>query len=258
MAQYTTGELARLCNVTVRTVQFYDAKDLLKPTDLTEGGRRLYTDEDLRHLQIICFLKDLRFSLQDISELLGASDMNSILTLLIENQSKAISQNIEEECARLDRIEGLRRNLGFFNNIDTESIGVMADIMENRKKLKAARVRLFLAGLIMDLAWLPTLIYGIVSGVWWPFALGALVAIILGVAISTYYMGRVAYVCPEDHTVFRPPARKMFFARHTPSLRMLTCPTCGQKHYCLEVYAPSGQPEDTDGTLIWPKGGGAR
>lgn len=44
MPQYTTGELAKLCGITVRAVQFYDGKDLLKPSELTDGGRRLYSD----------------------------------------------------------------------------------------------------------------------------------------------------------------------------------------------------------------------
>ena len=39
MPQYTTGELAKACGVSVRTVQFYDAKDLLKPVR-TFGGRQ--------------------------------------------------------------------------------------------------------------------------------------------------------------------------------------------------------------------------
>ncbi|MDD3244486.1 MAG: MerR family DNA-binding transcriptional regulator, partial [Eubacteriales bacterium] len=43
MSAYTTGELAGLCGVSVRTVQFYDTKGLLKPTALSEGGRRLYS-----------------------------------------------------------------------------------------------------------------------------------------------------------------------------------------------------------------------
>ncbi len=41
MLKYTTGELAKLCNVSVRTVQFYDTKNLLKPSEISEGGRRL-------------------------------------------------------------------------------------------------------------------------------------------------------------------------------------------------------------------------
>ncbi len=40
MSKYTTGELAKLCDVSVRTVQFYDTKGLLPPTELTDevGG----------------------------------------------------------------------------------------------------------------------------------------------------------------------------------------------------------------------------
>ena len=42
MPKYTTGEIARLCGVTVRTVQYYDSRGILTPSELTDGGRRLY------------------------------------------------------------------------------------------------------------------------------------------------------------------------------------------------------------------------
>lgn len=48
MSQYTTGELAKQCNVTVRTVQFYDQRGILVPSSLTEGGRRLYSEDFLK------------------------------------------------------------------------------------------------------------------------------------------------------------------------------------------------------------------
>ncbi len=44
---YSTGELANLAGVSIRTVQYYDQRGILIPTALTEGGRRLYTDSDL-------------------------------------------------------------------------------------------------------------------------------------------------------------------------------------------------------------------
>lgn len=47
MSKYTTGEIAKLCEVTVRTVQYYDQRGLLIPSELSEGGRRLYSDQDL-------------------------------------------------------------------------------------------------------------------------------------------------------------------------------------------------------------------
>lgn len=57
MSKYTTGELAKLCNVTVRTVQYYDKRGILIPTELSEGGRRLYSESDLQRLKVICFLR---------------------------------------------------------------------------------------------------------------------------------------------------------------------------------------------------------
>ena len=52
--------------------------------------------------------------------------------------------------------------------------------------------------------------------------------------------------------------REMLFAAHKPTVRKLTCPTCGYKGYCLEVYALGTEPERVGKTLIWPEGGDAR
>ena len=41
MSKYTTGEIAKLCGVSVRTVQYYDSRNILIPSELSEGGRRL-------------------------------------------------------------------------------------------------------------------------------------------------------------------------------------------------------------------------
>ena len=56
MSKYTTGEIAKLCDVSVRTVQYYDTRGILIPSELSEGGRRIYSEDDLRRLRIICFL----------------------------------------------------------------------------------------------------------------------------------------------------------------------------------------------------------
>ncbi len=42
MSIYTTGEMAKLCDVTVRTVQYYDNCGILIPSELSEGGRSRY------------------------------------------------------------------------------------------------------------------------------------------------------------------------------------------------------------------------
>ena len=70
MSKYTTGELAKLCGVTVRTVQYYDARGILIPSELTEGGRRLYSDDDLKRMKVICFLRELDIPINTISQML--------------------------------------------------------------------------------------------------------------------------------------------------------------------------------------------
>ena len=51
MLKYTTGEIAKLCGVSVRTVQYYDERGILIPSELSEGGRRLYSEDDYKKLK---------------------------------------------------------------------------------------------------------------------------------------------------------------------------------------------------------------
>lgn len=258
MTRYTTGELAKLCNVTVRTVQYYDSKDLLKPSDLTEGRRRLYSGEDLERLRVICFLKEIGLSLKDITALLNEPDTSSTLQFLLDDQQRRLEQRIEEDQAALAKARELQKSAAHFKSLTLVTFGVIADIMDSRKKLRNMRIGLALVGLVMDASWIATLVYGIIVGIWWPFAIGVSVAVALGFFIGWYYISHTAYVCPEDQTIFRPPLKENFFARHTPSMRMLTCPTCGKKSYCLEIYAPSSQPKKFGKYLVWSEEGDRR
>ena len=78
MSQYTTGEIAKLCAVTVRTVQYYDKRGILTPSALSEGGRRLYSDGDLSRMKVICFLRELGLPLDAIGQLLAEPDPGSV------------------------------------------------------------------------------------------------------------------------------------------------------------------------------------
>ena len=90
MSKYTTGELAKLCGVTVRTVQYYDSRNILSPSELSEGGRRLYSEADLRRMKIICFLRDLGLSINTIGDLLSEPHPEQVIDLLLEQQEKVL------------------------------------------------------------------------------------------------------------------------------------------------------------------------
>lgn len=68
----TVKEVSRLTGVSVRTLHYYDAISLLKPSRVTEAGYRLYDDTALRRLQTILLFRELQFPLKEIREILGS------------------------------------------------------------------------------------------------------------------------------------------------------------------------------------------
>lgn len=243
MSKYTTGEIAKLCEVTVRTVQYYDTRGILVPSELTEGGRRLYNDEDLRKMKIICFLRELDLPINSIADLLKEEDPGSVISLLLEQQRKMLKEEIGEREERLKKLEELSSGLKNFEHFSVESIGDIAYHMKNKKELTKMRWKMIGLGLIMDVIEIGTIILWIKTGIWWPFALGMCVVVAIGVFISRYYYKSVNYICPQCHTVFKPKFGQMFWANHTPNTRKLTCTSCGHKGFCVETYAQEERKE---------------
>ncbi|HHQ8912115.1 TPA: MerR family transcriptional regulator [Bacillus cereus] len=71
------SEFASVGDVTVRTLRYYDKINLLKPSDYTEGGHRLYTKDDLYVLQQIQSFKHLDFSLSEIQNIILQRDIET-------------------------------------------------------------------------------------------------------------------------------------------------------------------------------------
>ena len=83
---YTVKQLARLSNVSVRTLHWYDEKGLLKPAFLGENGYRYYEEDQLFTLQQILFFRELNFTLDDIGKLINSNDFNRLQTLQAHRQ----------------------------------------------------------------------------------------------------------------------------------------------------------------------------
>ncbi len=67
---YSSGQFAKMAQVSLRTVRFYDKQNILKPSYVNESGARFYTDADFARLQQILLFKYLGFSLDDIKGML--------------------------------------------------------------------------------------------------------------------------------------------------------------------------------------------
>ena len=99
---YSTGDLAKLAGVSVRTVQYYDKRGILLPSQLTEGGRRIYTESDLERLRMICFLREIDFPIEQIKRLFAEKNAKQVLELLLVEHIKETKEQLAEKKAKLD------------------------------------------------------------------------------------------------------------------------------------------------------------
>ncbi len=242
MTQYTTGELAKACDVSVRTVQFYDTKDLLKPSGLTEGGRRLYSQEDLETLRLICLLKALGLSLTSIGGILLNENRSKVLLLLLEKQERQISLEIEERQKQLHSIRLIQNTIRSADALPVTSISDIENMMKNQKKLRNTYIAMLVVGLIMDVVEVGTVLLWIFRGIWWPFAAGMPLVILAAVLLIRMYYRNTEYICANCNTRFKPKMKEFIFARHTPKTRKLTCTACGHNGYCVEIGAENQRP----------------
>lgn len=105
---YTIKQLAKLSGVSIRTLRFYDKKDLLKPAYVGNNRYRYYEEKQLLQLQQILFFREFGFSLKAIKQQLCVHGFNQFETLMSHRQ---------ELVKRLDRLGQLLSTLD--KTIDT-------------------------------------------------------------------------------------------------------------------------------------------
>lgn len=91
-APMTVGQVADALGITVRALHHYDRIGLLRPSERSYAGYRLYTDDDLRRLQQIVVYRRLEVPLERIAELLESGDETSHL----RQQREAVMSRLEE------------------------------------------------------------------------------------------------------------------------------------------------------------------
>lgn len=133
---YSSGEFAKKANVTVRTIRFYDKKNLLKPSYVNENGARFYTDADFARLQQILLFKYLGFSLDDIKNItVGDSDYNILINSL-HLQLNLIKDKIAQMQLVKNAIEDTEKILKDSESIDWSSMLSLIHLTNMENSLK--------------------------------------------------------------------------------------------------------------------------
>ncbi len=103
------GEVADRVGLSLRTVRYYEEMGLLVPAQRTEGGFRLYTDEQVERLGLIKRMKPLGFTVQQMRDLLDARDTvrdpatDQAAYAAAHGQLKRFSTAANESCKQLSR-----------------------------------------------------------------------------------------------------------------------------------------------------------
>lgn len=88
------GELAKICNVAVQTLRYYDSIGVLKADYVDQvSGYRYYAPEKIQIFQIVSSLKKLNFSLEEIKDFLKSSQNERLL--MYEKKKRELEGNIK-------------------------------------------------------------------------------------------------------------------------------------------------------------------
>lgn len=124
----TVGEVAKKMGVTVRALQYYDQEGVFKPSSVSEGGRRLYSDKDIIKLHQILSLKSLGFSFEEIKNRLTSVETPDEVAAALTDQSKEIQAKIDTLSQSLRDIEALKMEVLKMQTVDFRKY---ADIIVN-------------------------------------------------------------------------------------------------------------------------------
>lgn len=161
---YSSGEFARMAQVSVRTIRFYDKQNILKPSYVTPAGARFYTDSDFVKLQQILLLKYLGFSLEDIKGM-TIDDMDyHFLRNSLTMQKKLVADRIEQMQLVENAIDNTVSALENNQEIDWSQMLHLIHLTGMEKSLKSqyenannisARIRLHKDFSMNTLGWFP-------------------------------------------------------------------------------------------------------
>lgn len=93
---FSVGEFSKICQVSVKTLHYYDRIDLLKPVKVDDfTGYRYYGAHQIEKMLLVKRLKRYGFSLEEIRSLLNSADERTFFSKLLQ-QKKQLELKMRE------------------------------------------------------------------------------------------------------------------------------------------------------------------
>jgi DNA-binding transcriptional MerR regulator len=108
---FTIGDLSRQVGLTPRTIRYYEDIGLLNSVRRVEGGRRIYTEEDIRRLRFIKRLKVLGLSLEDMAELENLYVTHRSNDRVLPRLLELLDRHMQTLDARIEQLNILKQDI---------------------------------------------------------------------------------------------------------------------------------------------------
>ncbi|MEU3895188.1 MerR family transcriptional regulator [Streptomyces sp. NPDC045251] len=106
------GEVAARTELSLRTIRHYEETGLVIPSARSQGGFRLYTETDVARLMVIRRMKPLGFTLEQMRDLLDATDRLDGDGALDTDEHEALLERVRTyQQAAAEQVEKLRVQL---------------------------------------------------------------------------------------------------------------------------------------------------
>jgi DNA-binding transcriptional MerR regulator len=130
----TVKQVSDLTGISVRMLHYYDKIGLLKPSEITKTGYRLYDDEALKTLQQILFFKELDIPLKEVKEIMVSAQFDKMIETMKANEAE-IDKSAIKQYGSIERYaEAAKKNLNnsVMQNITEQYDKFKKDCLENK------------------------------------------------------------------------------------------------------------------------------
>ncbi|OMD72202.1 MerR family DNA-binding transcriptional regulator [Paenibacillus odorifer] len=115
MTEYLRGQIAKMANVNMETLRYYEELGLISTPLRSEAGYRLYSDEVFSRLVFIHNAKLCGFTLKEIKKALTKSESNGIsiddFVTVVDKKMDRVRGEIAKHEIKLTALADLRKNL---------------------------------------------------------------------------------------------------------------------------------------------------
>ena len=136
LKMHQIGEAAARVGLSLRTVRYYGEVGLVGPSGRTDGGFRLYTDDDIERLALVKQMKPLEFSLEEMRDLLEVRSGLDKDAISSERRDELIERLAMYASAAGKRVEALREQL---EALETFTSTLQAEVRSHKRARAGGR-----------------------------------------------------------------------------------------------------------------------